>query len=167
MNLRNGDIFVSRWFEDEPNTSPGYWNHTAIYCNGNVVESLIGMGVVQWTYEQWLPRMQRFIVMRQNNPDIGNKAAEFAPTLVGIPYRQISSLFRYLPWWRTKKGLNCIAVVRLAYKEAFGKDPGWIIPDHVIDDSRFLSIDDFDQPHIKEVIIYNDSFIPERIYSKP
>ena len=139
--IQNGDIFISRWYEDDPNTSPGYWNHCAIYYNGNVIESLSDMGVVSWSYEEWLPRMQRVIQLRCFNEVAAENAASYAPTLVGKPYRFIASMFRYLPWWRIKKGLNCVAVVRVAFARAFFNDPLWRTPDDIVSDDRFYSVD--------------------------
>lgn len=139
--LQDGDIFISRWYEEEPNTSPGYWNHCAIYCDGKVVESLNDRGVLEWGYGDWLLKMQRVIVLRQSREDIAETAALYAPTLVGKPYRFESSIFFFMPWWRINKGLNCVSVVRLCYARAFRKDPLWRFPDDIVADERFYSVE--------------------------
>ena len=149
MNQQDGDIFLTRWEDESMNNFPGYWNHAAIYRQGQIIESLMDIGVVTTPFEEWRSKEEEgfnFITLRLkpsvkiNYPHAPQIAANHAVKLIGGKYRMIASLFSSLPWWRIEKGLNCVAVVRIAYKKAFNKDPLWRITDNIAEDDRFIHI---------------------------
>ena len=149
MNIHDGDIFLTRWEDESMNNFPGYWNHAAIYREGNIIESLMNIGVVTTPFKEWKSKEEdgfNFITLRLKDseklkyPNAPQIAADYAVKLIGGKYRMIASLFSNLPWWRIEKGLNCVAVVRIAYKEDFKKDPMWRITDNIAEDNRFVHL---------------------------
>lgn len=132
-----GDVFLTRCNDEERNTSPGYWNHAAIYCGDTVIESLREEGVVETSFEKWVAGVDRYHGFRYTGAmDARRAAALAAQRHVGKPYRLVSSLFNILGPNRSHS-LNCVAVVRLCYKEALGIDPRWRIPDDIASDENF------------------------------
>lgn len=138
--MKNGDILLSRYLDDSRNTTPGKWNHSAIYHNGSVIEAIDGQGVCTTEYYIWKSGVEQFIVLRPVFPSVGKLAGNYAPSLIGNKYRLLTSVFRHIGPFRIKKGLNCVSVVRLCYKHAFKDDPKWTLPDHILGDGRFKEI---------------------------
>jgi uncharacterized protein YycO len=130
QQLPAGAILVSRYLEERKNTSPGFWNHLAIYVgNGWIVESVAGRGVIYTRYEEYLNRPKVRDVMYFRDSAAGQRAALRAQSMVGIPYRTISSIFLFpRADWR---GLNCDSVIRNAASAAYGRNLQIRFPDDV------------------------------------
>lgn len=145
MMIENGDIFLTRYHDEEKNKFPGYWNHAAIYNDGMIIEALMrnNTGVHTVSFEEWEKGVDQWIQLRLqdwHNPSAAEKAGKHAVTMLGLPYRMVTSVFRFIPTWRVKKGVNCVAVVRLAYKKGFGGDPRWLKADDIREDRRFYAV---------------------------
>lgn len=127
-----GDFFLTRNLKEEDNSSPGYWNHCAIYIGNNqVVEAQAAPdAVIVSDLTEFCNRYPQFLVLRITNED--NMAAKMvveAKKLIGTEYRKMASWFNRLR--KSSKGENCVSVVRKCYTAAFVVDPGWRIPDDV------------------------------------
>ena len=129
-----GTVLVSMNNDESLNTSPGVWNHLSIYVgHGRIVESQRDQGgVVVTPLRTYLSRDYTFRPLYPRDPATGERAAEAAQKLVGLPYRELSSLLRVDR--REAKGLNCVSVVRVAYVTATDRDlPHLKIPDAIFD----------------------------------
>jgi uncharacterized protein YycO len=137
-----GDIFLTRNMGDdgESNSSPGYWNHAAIYVGNNeVVEAQLLFGVIKVKLENFQNRYPAYVVLRHKIMD-GKKAADFAKNiLLGKPYRKFASIF-VVPR-HSDAGENCVSVVRKCIWAGTGKDPGYQIPDKLYYSTEFETIE--------------------------
>lgn len=127
-----GDIFLTRNLKEEDNSTPGYWNHCAIYTGDNqVVEAQAGPNsVIVVSLDEFWNRYPQILVLRITNEDaMASKMVDEAKTLIGVEYRKVASWFNWLRG--SQKGENCVSVVRKCYKAAFLVDPGWRFPDDV------------------------------------
>lgn len=119
MSYPLGTVLISRNNDERLNTSPGYFNHLAVYVgNGIVVESQEGQGVIETSLRDYKRRDYSWAAIYPKDREVGALAAEKALKLVGVPHRRISSLFR-----RPRKaqwGMNCVSVIRSAYEYATG-----------------------------------------------
>jgi uncharacterized protein YycO len=127
-----GTVLVSRNKDEDQNTSPGFENHLALYIgNGIIVESQADVGVIQTPFEVYKARAYDWFPMFPVDLNVGQRAADRAKTLVGIPYRRLSSL---MPEERIEeRGLNCVSVIRVSYVYAIGHSlPKLKIPDDIL-----------------------------------
>ena len=116
-NIPLGTVLVSRNKDEKDNTSPGYWNHLAVYVgDGCVVESQAKTGVVKTTLAEYRKRDYNWFPLFPRDAKVGERAAKKAIKLIGTPYHQRSSIRRHIP----KKGANCVSVVKEIY---FGQQP--------------------------------------------
>lgn len=139
-NLLPGDIILTVNFKDEDNGMPGYFNHSSIFTKDGIVESQMApiKSVIKSDLVEFGFRYKEYKVMRFKDGVYGDKIAAQVLDLVGRKYSFWSSvLFN----WRLRGRLNCVAAVRLAYKQATDIDFGWLIPDHISDDVRLTNID--------------------------
>jgi len=125
----NGDVFLTR--NEKDNQSPGYWNHTAIYYNDKVIEAQDTPynKVILSDWEEFYNRYPEIIRLRYKDEELANEAAKTARKSVGLTYRRIASLFVFLR--KSKRGENCVSVVRKAWKKVLNKDMLWHIPDDI------------------------------------
>jgi len=131
---RPGDLFVTRNATEEENSSPGYWNHLAIYVGeGLVVEAQQGQGVIYSELPEFLSRYPQIRVLRLRIGD-GQVIADEACRHVGTPYALLASLPRWMR--RTERGNNCVSIARRAFIPAVGRDPQWFKPDEAVADPR-------------------------------
>ncbi len=115
-----GTVLVSRNRDESENTSPGYWNHLAIYIGDyRVVESQADRGVILTKTVDYNARNYDWHPLYPINLNVGKVAAEKAKTLVGLPYRAASSLTATDR--HPEQGLNCVSVVRLSYVSGTGE----------------------------------------------
>jgi len=130
QELLRGTVFVSRNANEAENTSPGHWNHLAIYVgNGVVVESQGGIvehgqgrGVIRTSLLDFLSRnYSQILALEPVDPVVGARAALFAEALVGLPFRKWSSLPGVDRPRAMQKGINCDSVVRYTYRQASGE----------------------------------------------
>ncbi len=136
--MLDGTVFITRYLDESRNTSPGYWNHSAIYVDNNIVESLRDRGVIKTSFDEWIDGVERCIILRPVYKDLSQKASQYSLKLLGIRYRFISSFFRVINPRRLQKGLNCVSVVKLSYGHALGYTPKWIVPDHIVKSDLFV-----------------------------
>ena len=141
--IRLGDVFVTRnaGNDEEDNTSPGYWNHAAIYGgNHEVVEAQVEPHnqVILTNINEFFARYPQLRILRHKDPEIGPMAAMYARTLVGVHYRKLASIFRFLR--NSRRGENCVSVVRKAIQEVSQQTVVWRIPDDVAEDEMFIVI---------------------------
>lgn len=127
-----GDIFVTRNAEESENTSPGHWNHMAIYVGQNqVVEAQVDQGVIYSDLAEFIARYSEILVLRLREGD-GQLMADAARQYVKNPYNRLGSLpFRLRP---PEQGDNCVSLMRRCYIAAKGRDPRWRIPDRAVRD---------------------------------
>ncbi len=134
FKLKPGDILLTRNADESLNTSPGFWNHTAIAVNASeVVEAMEGKGVIRTPLSSFLDRYAQIVLMRYAGK-YDDRAAKFAEQSVGQPYRYISSIFLFLR--RQQRGENCVSLVRRAYRYAYSFDFLWQTPDSIYYDKR-------------------------------
>ena len=137
--LQLGDVLVTRNLREEDNTSPGVWNHVALYAgDGDVIEAqaVPNMVITSGLYE-FLARYPSILVLRPRCANV-QMAVDEAYKLVGRPYRKIASAFRFLR--RAHRGENCVSVLRKSFGVAYGFDPGWKIPDDLATDARHFDL---------------------------
>lgn len=127
-----GTILVSRNKDDSQNKTPGYQNHLAMYLGkGVIVESQEKIGVVQVSFEEYKKRPYDWFPFFPLQEQIGQRAADKAKTLIGIPYRKLSSLFP--EELIEERGLNCVSVIRVSYAYALGHPlPDLKLPDDIL-----------------------------------
>lgn len=132
-----GDVMLTRGYGNENNnTSPGFWNHTAIVLDSiNIVHALENKGVILDTIDNLLKDVKYCAVLRLNDGSRKQVFARKAVALEGSPYRTIASIFNFLR--RSYRGENCVSVARKAYKQAYNDDPRWKLPDDIFEDRRF------------------------------
>jgi len=141
-DLQVGDVFVTRneGGEDE-NSSPGYYNHAAMYVGHNrVVEAQVAPfdKVIVSDLDEFIERYYKIKVLRYNNLNKAILAASYISSSVGRKYWKAASIFRRLR--PSDNGENCVSVVRRAWKDALKYDPRWKKPDHVIGDGIFETV---------------------------
>ena len=128
-----GDVFLTRHADEERNTSPGHWNHCAIYTgDGMIVEAQIGPGeVVETPLNEFIDRYPQIRVLRVRvAPErYGIAAASRATQLIGTKYRLTASISKVLRV--VGRGDNCVSTVRRCYLYSWDNDPRWRIPDNV------------------------------------
>jgi|15BtaG_2_1085339.scaffolds.fasta_scaffold00003_106 uncharacterized protein YycO len=137
--MESGDILLSRWIDDSNNSTPGYWNHTALYVgNGQLIESVFGKGVIISEFEEWKHNVGRYCVLRpENSHKINkNKTISFAKSKIGVKYSMFSSISRI---WRMF-GVNCVSLVRQSYNRG-GLKVKWKYPDCIHDDTRLKIVE--------------------------
>ncbi len=127
-----GTVLVSRNKDEAKNKTPGFENHLAMYLGkGVLVESQEKLGVVQVSFEQYKSRHYDWFPLFPLQESIGQRAADKAKTLVGIPYRKLSSLFP--EELIEERGLNCVSVIRVSYVYALGHPlPDLKLPDDIL-----------------------------------
>ena len=135
-NLFDGDIFVTR--NEEENTTPGWWNHLAIYVgNGQIAEAQAEPGCVILTdINGFWDRYPQLLIIRHLHKDVREKAAHHARRIEGRKYWRWASIFKTLK--SPILGENCVSVVRRAYLSASGVDYGWRRPDKLVYDVENL-----------------------------
>ena len=147
-DFKLGDIFITRneGGDFRINRTPGYWNHAAILTVGGIVEAQQRpwRTVLSANVDEFINRYPKIVVYRWKNhmtcslcgeECVGEKASKLAKTLVGQSYSRLASIF-----FGRKSGENCVSVVRKAYREALGFDPGWKHPDDITTDDRLVLI---------------------------
>ena len=89
-----GTIMVSRNSDERQNTSPGYFNHTAIVVSDTeIVESQEGQGIIRMPLAAYLARQySRILAFKPRDTVAGLRAAKRAEQLVGRQYGNASSL---------------------------------------------------------------------------
>lgn len=168
MSFELGDVFLTRNLNEEDNTSPGYWNHTAIYIGGNIiVEAQSDPSVIPelrrrnqrppcqpLTTEQsgafdegqvirsdlfeFTTRYPEILVLRLDSENIAVKMAKEAQQLIGTRYRKIASVFKFLR--KDRRGHNCVSVVRSSYEKATGENEVWRTPDDILNSGMFTVV---------------------------
>lgn len=141
-SLPPGTVLLSRNRNEAENTTPGsYWNHAAIVGKGRIIESQAEpveggkSGVIATTFADFEKRdYTPVIALQPICAGLGLKAAEKAETLVGKPFRKLSSLPRRETDRRADRGLNCNSVVRASYVAATGEQyPKLKVPDRFLE----------------------------------
>jgi len=134
--VREGDIFITRNLKEEDNTSPGYWNHCAIYIgNKLILEAQEDPGkIISTPYDVFYNTYPKIMVYRHPKESVGLIASNHAKQLIGTEYWGMASIFRWLR--KPSRGENCVSLVRRSYAQALGYDPKWKIPDHVTQDNQ-------------------------------
>ena len=136
VDLKPGDIFLTRNLKEEDNRSPGYWNHAAIYLGNGKFAEAQGVPfnqVIISDGEEFWDRYPHFLILRWKQ-DIGQQIVDEAQKFLGSPYRKFASIFLNL-----KPGENCVSLVRKTVKRVTGHDPRWRRPDHILS-SDLLSV---------------------------
>jgi len=129
--LLPGDIFLTRNAENSDNSTPGYWNHTAIYAGDNeVVEAQTGPAkVILTNLVDFWARYPIIKVVRMNDNTVAQRAATHARTLIDSRYWLGASRFKLLR--SSVRGENCVSVVRRSYLYAAGINYRWKKPDDI------------------------------------
>ena len=140
--MKIGDILITRNSNEEDNITPGYWNHAAMFVgNDRIVEAqLVPGSVIITDFDEFVNRYPLVKVFRFKgvSAEYGEKAAVEALKIVGSRYRKVASIFKWLR--RNPRGENCVSVVRKAYRNVFGWDPRWKIPDHIVADPKLYEV---------------------------
>lgn len=122
QSLPDGTLLESRNRKERENTSPGYWNHTALKSGDHIVESQSGKGVIQTSFLEYLSRdYSRILALEPVDSKVGSKAADVSETLVGLPFREFSSLRGRDTQFSRERGMNCVSVVRYSERIASGE----------------------------------------------
>jgi hypothetical protein len=131
MFLPPGAVLRSRNNDESKNTSPGYWNHLTLSIgDGWLVESQEGQGVIKTSLNVYLARDYTWEIFYPVSEIAGIRAAAEGRTFIGLPYRKVAGILHYPVFQR--RGMNCVIVVRGAYRHAYNRDfPKLIIPDHL------------------------------------
>jgi len=140
--IKAGDLFVTRNLTEVGNTSPGYWNHVAIYAgDGIVVEAQTAPDMVIGAdlEEFWNRYPQIRVVRGPGTPAQQEALAAKALEQRGTPYRRVGSLHWFFTR-RKSRGENCVSTARRAFKTAMGYDPRWRKPDDVARDRRLVLV---------------------------
>ena len=136
-----GDIVLTRNYGgDDSNTSPGYWNHCAVILRDDLVIQALREedSVVVGSLNELITEVGFAVILRLKNVNQRVGLARSALKLEGASYRGIASIFNRLR--KVSRGENCVSVVRKAFINAVGKDPGWKKPDDVFNDTRFTIV---------------------------
>lgn len=140
-SLPPGTVLLSRNKVEADNQSPGLWNHVAIVGKCHIIESQAEpveggkSGVIATSFADFEKRgYTPLIALQPLDAAVGVKAADKAETLVGKPFRKLSSLSRRETERRADRGLNCNSVVRASYVAATGEQyPKLKIPDRFLE----------------------------------
>lgn len=128
-DIMPGSVFVTRNRIEAENTSPGHFNHLAIYVGngiviesqGGIVENGQGRGVIRTQLGDFLSRdYVPILILEPVDPAVGLRAAAIAETLVGLPFRKWSSLPGVDRPRAIRRGINCDSVVRYSFRQASG-----------------------------------------------
>ena len=127
--VQAGDILLTRNFGgEEINTSPGYYNHSAIVGPLNwVIEaqqtpnSIIAVPI--WNF---FDRYPEILVLRNINASIAEQTAQTATLFVGRTYAKYMSVRPMFLW---KYNDNCTSLIKRIYNKVTSKVYRWIIPD--------------------------------------
>ena len=134
QSLPPGTILLSKNADEALNESPGTTNHVCVVANdGSIIESQAGIGVQRISLATY--RARKYSPPSAMIPcalEVGKRAAAKAESLVGLPFRKISSIFRRQGERRQKKGLNCVSVVKWSYWDEDRRVRRIKIPDHVL-----------------------------------
>jgi len=136
-----GDVFVTRNADESDNTTPGFWNHVAVYVGQDVygkhlvVEGQIAPGKV--IYSQLSEFIARYPHIRLLRLRMGNTQTfvDTAIRQIGTPYRKLASFPVFLR--PPERGNNCLSVVRRCYINTFNVDPRWRLPDDLMESPTF------------------------------
>lgn len=133
-NLIPGTVLYSSNLDMRQNAPVGIVNHLAIYVgDGKIVESQKDLngksGVLLTDFTEYKTRKYQWNVLYPKDKNIGIKAAEFAKTLVGKRYGQLSSIRKHTSEHSRK--LNCTSVIALSYAHASGKEIKLTVPDEI------------------------------------
>ena len=129
-----GDILATRNATEAENSSPGHWNHLAVYVgNGQVVEAQRGPGVIVSGFSEFIARYPEILVLRLRSGK-GQAIADEVWRHVGTPYAPLASVPRFLR--RTERGNNCVSVARRGATAGIGRDPRWRKPDDAVADRK-------------------------------
>jgi len=93
--IQPGSFLFSRWNDESKNTSPGWlWNHCGVTsADGNVIEALIGPGVVKSPLTNYSGNSELYyVIIPPPTPEIGARIAWYAETQLGKPYRRTASI---------------------------------------------------------------------------
>ena len=130
--LRRGDVFLTRNLFN--NIVPGYWNHVALYDAGFVYEAQPSPGIRSVPYAAFLKENFRIRVLRLNGQYLVPRMLDYAKSLVGEPYNILPITGKY----------TCVMYIRASYYFATlattPVDPGWLTPDHLARDTRFVDV---------------------------
>lgn len=132
-----GDVMLTRNAGGEDkNESPGFWNHAAILIDDKQLVHALSErdSVVIEPVTKLIGEVEYAVVLRLKDTKHRNMFVRKAYSIVGSSYRAVASIFRYLR--SAGKGENCVSVVRKAFRDSHGYDPGWQKPDDIFDDMR-------------------------------
>ena len=142
---RPGDFLLTINANESENVTPGYWNHCAVFAGEDrVIEAQRDPGhvIVSYLPEFW-KRYPKILILRLKSPGspaLADRMVQSANSLIGKDYRALVSRFRRLNRGE-RRGVNCVIVVRRAFRDAMDEDPGWRLPDDVAADPRFVQIE--------------------------
>ena len=131
MQVLEGDILLTRNAGGEArNTSPGYYNHSAIIGPLNwVIEAQGDPGftvcVPIWYFFERYPEI---LVLRHKDSYIAKKTGNDARLFVGKGYSSYMSVRPLFLWKSTD---NCVSLIKRIYNYSTGTTPNWIVPDHL------------------------------------
>jgi hypothetical protein len=143
--LPAGTILVSLNVDPRENTSLGYWNHVAIMVNSvELVEAQECCGVIRTPLTTYLQRpYSRILAIEPSDRQQGITAARRAEQLVGLPFRPLSSIVRYEGPWQQSRGVNCVTVIKVAWRPVCPCVTSTHTPDGLVmiaDDPHFCGI---------------------------
>ncbi len=144
--LAQGDILLTRNWDKRDNTTPGYWNHAAVYIgNDKVVESQVRQGVIVTSLDVFWARYPRIRVVRPLKQTLmtAERMTRMANQFRGVKYRKIATIGPRLKRYRRSE--NCVSLVRKCYFAGFGFDPRWKRPDDLASDGRLRMVIEKDQ----------------------
>lgn len=122
MQYQSGDIIVTRSTKWYWNFVPGYWNHCGMFIEingfGFIIEALPFYGVILIGAELFFSRRQTYKVLRHL---AGKVAARESLLFLGRNY----AIF-------TRKGENCVSLVRKVYEYATHRPIFWLKPDDIL-----------------------------------
>lgn len=140
-----GTVICSRNLNEADNTTPfSFWNHVSVYLGqGYVVEAQEDQGgVILTRLSDFMARPYQVGVLFPRDRRIGERAAAFAKTQIGRPYRRTASLAPLLIppivptlLHGTPDGESCVSQVRKCYEYAIGRP---LIGFRVPDDAMYL-----------------------------
>jgi len=136
FDFQPGDTLLTR--NEKDNSTPGYWNHCAIYVGDErVVEAQVEpYNRVMYSHiGEFIERYPVIRVLRHSSTNMAVAVATNAILSVDKSYWGIASIFRRLR--ALKRGENCVSVVRRAWSLALNNDPRWHRPDHLLEFKGF------------------------------
>lgn len=142
MDLKPGDILLTKNTDKVGNPTPGYWNHAAVVGRDNfVIEAqeevpklLPEGGIVKSNGYYFWERYPEILCLRYGQINISSAAEKY----VGNPYRKIASVFMFMR--KPTRGENCVSLIRRAYQDTTGEDPKWKFPDDIAKDPRLIQV---------------------------